>query len=73
MMCINLVCFDHVVTVLQGIMYIKKKISSILEYVKKMWKRILFKRRAPGNVIASFVQRASIEFRQLLIISSLRK
>jgi len=40
----------------------KKKILSILECVKKMWKGTLFKRRAPGNVTASVVQRASTEF-----------
>jgi len=72
MMYVNLVFFDHVATVLQSIIYIKK-IPSILGRAKKIWKGTLFKRRAPGNVIASFVQRASIEFRQLLIISSLRK
>jgi len=39
-----------------------------------MWKGTLFKRRTPGNVIASVVQRAPKEFRQLLlIISSPRK
>ena len=70
MMYVNLVFFDHVATVLQSIIYIKK-IPSILGRAKKIWKGTLFKRRAPGN--ASFVQRASIEFRQLLIISSLRK
>jgi len=33
-----------------------------------MWKRILFKRRAPGNVTSLVVQRVSTEFRQLLLI-----
>jgi len=39
----------------------KKNILSILG-VKKMWKGTLFKRRTPGNVIASVVQRAPKEF-----------
>jgi len=72
--CVKLVSFYHVATVLQSIMYIKN-LPSILGCVKKkMWKVTLFKRKTPGNVTTSVVQRASTEFRQLLlIISSPRK
>jgi len=82
MLMVNLVSFDHVAIVLQIyikknvykiVMYIKK-IPSILGCIKKMWKGTLFKRRALGNVTTLIVQRASTEFRQLLlIISSPRK
>jgi len=75
-----LVSFNYVASVsskhnIKKYKIIKKyyKIPFILKYVKK-YGREHFKRRAPGNVTALIVQRASIELRQLLlIISSPRK
>jgi len=73
MICVNLVSLDLVATSLKYVMYIKN-VPSILGWVKKKCGREHCLKEELRNVIASVVQRASIEFRQLLlIISSPRK
>ena len=70
-MCVNLVSFDYVVTILQSIMYIKKNPLHFRMYKKKCGREHCLKEELWAMLPH---QRVSTEFRQLLlIISSPRK